>query len=175
MNSTQPEIPLILNQHLAAAIGELIATWSGMQSLLARALTDLIAGRALNDDEFVAPAVVVLGMEARVQIGLLKTLLAFRLNKQDSDSIARTLDKIENIKKIRDTLAHAVWEYDDRGRAFSIIIKTVGQVKYERTPRRAQDIIAHAHRLQGLAGDLCNALQKHGYLPKHTPHNGKYL
>jgi len=175
MEPDQSERVSILDPKLAAAIGELIATWSGMQSLLAIALTELMAGHALNDEESVASGVVVLGMEARVQIGLLKTLLAFRLKKEDSDDIAKILDKIENIKKIRDTFAHAVWECNDKGEAFSITVKTVGKIKYERTPQRAQDIRAHADRLQKLAGEFCRALQKHRYLPRYIPHNRKYL
>src|SRR5690242_13237356 len=109
---TNPPYTPIIDGDLALAIGNLVTEWSGAQFMLVRALADLMVGRSLKDDDDMNHAAVIFGMEARVLIGLVKTLVGIRLDPRIAEKVRDLLDDMEGAKDLRDFVCHCSWTHN---------------------------------------------------------------
>ena len=157
----------ILDGEIAAAIGELVATLSGIQMGLAVLMADLSAGRNLdinNPNDLIA-LMPLMGMDPRAQVGILKTLLLQRLPRHEAVLLVKLLERIYAIKRIRDKVAHGIWEKNPKtGRMFALSLKTTHPAKLIRTHFTGPHLRDLAGELDDLFCQLLDSVQPHGYL-----------
>lgn len=157
----------MLPDDLNAAIGAFITTWSNVSGLFAVLISNLAAGRTIGPGDDMLFAFAHIGMDVRVQIGLLKTMGAARLGKKNEAALCKLCEKLEKSKAMRDRLAHSPWEVGGE-KPIAHIIKTVGTVKAERQTFTADSVKAETQKLIELVGDLVELVQKHGFLADYV-------
>lgn len=181
MSDAPPDIPgPILGASLAATVGELVAAWGSTHWLYAFIMMELVTGKTIevvepekNPDAVLLSAVVI-GMDARVQMGLLKTLSRKRIPSSDASRIAKLLDIAGNIKDMRDRIAHGFWEYDGKT-MYLHMLKTVGRVRQTREPISPETVTALVIRLHKCTNQIVEIFKKHGFLARLEKHSGRYF
>lgn len=165
----------ILDTGIAAAIGEFIASWSGTTGLLTMLLSDLAAGKSLGPTDDVTGSMALVGMDIRVQLGLLKTLGVARLGKKNEKAITAIVEKLEKSKKQRDVVAHAVWSIDAKGRTVAHTLKTVGTLKYQKRQISKRLLNQEIQSLVHTTNELVGLFQKQGFLSGLEHWNGRFF
>lgn len=167
--------PPILATDFGAALAEIIAAWSGISRLLSMLLSDLMANRTLGPGDDMAAGLALMGMDARVQFGLVKTLGVARLGKRSEKRINALVDRLETLKKQRDFLAHACWHVNEKGKLVGNSLKTVGKVQYVERPIATADLQADFVKLTAAVSDLIRFFQSHGYLRGLQEQHGRFF
>ena len=164
----------IIDGDLAMAIGLLVTEWSGAQWFLTLALSELMIGKAIGDEDDNLHIAVLIGMDARPLIGLFKTLSPPRLGNGPGAEVAKILDRLEGAKDLRDLVCHCVWERDDKKDCMvARSAKTVGKYKEIARPVTVKDICEKITVLQDGALALLAILQPAGYLKTYAPSQGR--
>lgn len=154
-----------LGPSLAYALGEFIATWSGTEGLITVCLTELTVGRPLDAErDDIVPMAPFIGMEVRVKVGLLKTLVRARLGNHQGKAIDKIGDDLLAAKDRRDFYAHTMWDYDvEKKQLFAMTVKAIGKVRRTRARTVPEDIWHEITKLHSAANALIAFLQTHGY------------
>lgn len=157
----------ILDVPLAAAIGEFIAAWSGVEMGLVMLMADLMLGRkfSMDSEADVFVLVPLIGMAPRTQIALLKTLLHQRLGDSAAAPIDKTLERLYGLKRHRDLLAHGVWEFHAKtGGMYALGAKMTYPARSTRVHFTARRVCEFTVALDDHFVRLIEAVQPHGYL-----------
>lgn len=166
----------ILDSALAAKAGELIAAWSGVQGTLLMLMADLASGQSLKPGNDLIGILPLVGMDPRTQLGMLQTLLHARLGPQKTAVPCKALKRLEKIKKMRDTIAHGVWEKDKKtGRLYVITLKATFPLKYRRIHYSEKIFQTIIDSLCTESSILVKSLQAEGYLSGLSPFHGRYF
>jgi hypothetical protein len=174
MTNLPDEYQPIVDQSLATAIGLLVTEWAGAQWFLVRVLSELMIGTSLEEDDDPTHTAVIIGMDARPLMGLVRSLSKARFNEQVSDEISKILDEMEKVKKLRDLLSHCVWrKHDGKQGMTAFSIKTVGVVKIIERPIVEADIFKSITSLHNLAISLLGYLHSQGYMKLLPPSLGR--
>ena len=170
---TTPKLPTLL----AIEIAELIVSWSGATGLLTMLMIQLMMGPEFTDtDSDFTPIFPIIGMDPRTQIALLKSMLRKRVPDDDIPALDAILDRMEKIKKMRDVVAHCLWEPGKRDHEmYGIILKTTHRARMSRHHFSPARIHSFADALENLAAELVTTLQRHGYLRQLSPSHGRYV
>lgn len=169
MSKTEAPYTPIIDGDLALAIGNLVTEWAGAQFMLVRALADLMVGRSLKDDDDMNHAAVIFGMEARVLIGLVKTLVGIRLDPRIAEKVRDLLDGMEGAKDLRDFVCHCLWTHNKRGKWVAVQLKTVGKIKRVERAITVTEIIEKIALLHESAHSLLGYLHASGYMKSYAP------
>lgn len=150
MATTKRRMPrqhTLRREHLQA-IGLLITEWAHAEFLFSDILARLIAEPESKNTISSRATIAILGMDARVKLGLMKTIARMRF-PEHADGFDKLIDEILSIKKERDLIAHAVWE---KGKSPGCIepvgYRTVGKLKRLSGQRNASQIIDVAWKLR---------------------------
>ena len=154
------QLPVELN----AAIGAFITTWSNTSALLTMLISNLAAGKTLGPEDDMVFAFAHVGMDVRVQLGLIRTMGAARLGRKHEKEIGKLCDRLENSKGQRDKLAHAPWRLSDKGESLIHSIKTVGKVKLTLDVVTVESVKEETQKLIESVADLLALVQRFGFL-----------
>ncbi len=155
----------VVGSELARAIGFLVSEWSGSQGLLTTALADLMVGYkdAKEQNGDLLHAATIIGMDARVLMGLVRTVAPPRIGMDKKALIGNILDRMETVKNYRDRVAHCLWELDN-GKLYAVTLKTVGKGNLKRHHVTTTEIFQHINELHKAAIELLDLLKSYGYL-----------
>lgn len=144
-----------LTRHHIHAIGLLIYRWAAFEVQLADSLARFImAGTKESHKAETAAFAAVIGMEARVKLGLLKSIVRLHY-PAEGDAFDRWADRALALKKHRDTVAHSNWERAKRpGYIRQLAVTTVGRIRRLAAEYSAADITARANEIDALLEDL---------------------
>jgi hypothetical protein len=137
----------------------MIYRWAAFDAILADSLARFIMadtkeGKRAETAVFAA----VTGMESRVKLGLLKSIVRLHYPKE-GDAFDQWADRALDLKKHRDIAAHSHWERAERpGYIRQIGFTTVGRLRPLRAEYSAADLTAKANEIDGLLEDLAGFL-----------------
>jgi hypothetical protein len=165
----------ILHADFGAALAEFIAGWAGASQILSMTLSDLAAGKTLGPNDDMSGAMAHVGMDARVQFGLIRTMGLVRVGKANEKRLGKLIDRLEKSKKQRDFLAHANWSVDGKGRMVGHSLKTVGKVQLISRPLTTKDLEAEFDALTEAMNDLVKFFKAHGFLSGLQGVHGRFF
>lgn len=136
------------------AIGELIASWAKFEIVLAKGLAHFITAGGKSKEDMDAAFIATTGMEARVKIGLMRSIFRYRF-PEEADKFDSWADRVLKVKKVRDLAAHAMWvPAQRRGYVRAYGMTSVGKIKLLQVEYAATDFRKFSNETGGLLFDL---------------------
>jgi hypothetical protein len=158
----QPRISF-LPAELNTAIGAFVTTWSNASAVMTMLMSNFAAGKTLGPTDDMVLVFAHIGMEVRVQLGLIRTMGRARMGEDAGDALDKICERLEKLKALRDKLAHAPWRIEN-GKAIAHTLKTVGKVKFQDEVVTAESVNAEVSKLFSTLGELIDLVQSHGFL-----------
>jgi hypothetical protein len=163
----------IVDEPIALAIGHLVTEWATAQMFLLTFLSELMVGRSLGPDDDLAHGLVLVGMEPRILLGLIRAYLPQRMKPEAVERVGKAVDNMERAKDLRDVLVHCIWQRKEPKRMTAISAKAVGKIKMISRDFRATDIESAVQALQQSGAALLVQAQAAGYLTSRQPSLGR--
>jgi len=137
----------ITDAHLTG-IGRVITAWARTERVVMDSLWEIATGRSFDewgDDASISLAFVT-GMDVRVAIGILKSVFAAR-RPADAEAFAKLADKLADLGKLRNVVAHGRWTEGKRPRSIEAArFITTGSLKVSvHSMGQRRSIRAHRH------------------------------
>lgn len=157
----------VTDEH-ARGIGLVIAQWASAERLLTHAICDLMANRTVSYTDDAADLIVMSGREARVLIGLVKSLVRFRF-PDDADAFDKIADKLGKEGKTRNIIAHGLWSEGKRPNSIVTYHPiTLNNPRVERHEFTPQEFERMAHRILEKGKKIISFLRERGLLRWET-------
>lgn len=157
----------LTDEHLKA-IALVIAQWNYMEGIIKHALYEVATGISIStmtDTDGIALGLVT-GMDVKTQIGILKAVFRAR-HKEGSDEFDKMLDKIDNDRKVRNTVAHTRWRKGNRPNSIiTYTFKSTGELTVDPHDYTPEELTEAAHRIFNRAGALWKFLLERGHLKR---------
>lgn len=153
-------IEKLLTAEFRAAIGSLIAQFAGLEFAMTDAASQLIG----NDvDSRLGSIVAINGMDIRVKLGVLKTLVELRFDEAAQAEFKKWHNEVEKIAAQRHVAAHSFWmRGEEPGCYVSASFKTVSNFKRARGEMGAEDFRAWTMRAEHAMTALVDFLARNG-------------
>jgi hypothetical protein len=163
----------ILDESLALAIGHLIVEWSQVHGFLARALAELMIGKATTLEEDPTSSAVIIGMDARPLMGLIKSLAPSRLGSEAGAEVEKIIDTMERAKTLRDFVCHCLWAENEKGKMTGHLLKTVGKITLTEKIITDKEIFEKIALLRESASQILGYMHAFGYMKTFAPSREK--
>ena len=157
-SQVRPKRKSSLRKDYLQAIGLLVTEWASFEMILSSSLAHFITADSPSQSDSAAAWVVTHGMEARVKLGLLKSIVRLRWPDK-ADGFDRWADEVLSVKKLRDLAAHSLWvKGTAKNHIRAVGMTTVGRLQFTEGEYRIRDFEDRVGQLRELSHDLAALL-----------------
>lgn len=154
-----------LTERHFAEIGRVIVSWSMFEHILKMMAYSLTADSPVDEAGDRTAAVVFQGMEGRVLVGILVSLIQMRFSDKAVADFRKFAARVLAAKKHRDLLSHALFEPGQKPDGVRpILVKTVGGLKQAAGEMTPDDIRAWVEEIRSLQVSGLAYLVAWGYM-----------